>query len=82
MPNTTLPAYAIVEILMRLSGINKQIGDYKGHTLRSGIVNVKTTGGTIKISADLVMQQFNAPEQIGVDQLTLTASSFRQLRKR
>ncbi|MCC8408861.1 hypothetical protein LJ707_07960 [Mucilaginibacter sp. UR6-1] len=81
MPNATLPAYAIVELLIRLSGINKQIGDYKGHTIRNGFINVKTTGGTVKLTPDLVMQQFNAPEQIGVEQLILTASSFRQQRK-
>lgn len=81
MPKATLPAYAIVELLMRLSGINKQIGDYKGHTLRNGIVNVKTTGGTVKLTTDLVMQQFNAPGQIGVQELTSAASSFRQQRR-
>ncbi len=82
MSTPSVPAYAIVELLMRLSGINKQIGDYKGHTVRNDYVSVKTTGGNLRLSTELIMQQFEQPEQITVNDLALTADTFRPLRKR
>ncbi|GAA4921906.1 hypothetical protein [Mucilaginibacter defluvii] len=82
MSAPTVPAYAIVELLIRLSGINKQIGDYKGHIVRNDYVDVKTTGGNLKLTTELITQQFEKPEQITANDLALTADTFRPLRKR
>ena len=77
MPKHNLPAYAIVELLMRLSHYNELIGDYKGHTIRTENVLVKTTGGGITFPVKLVMQQFENPETIDNDALVSVAALFR-----
>ncbi|MCD8741732.1 hypothetical protein LT679_14045 [Mucilaginibacter roseus] len=82
MSTPSVPAYAIVELLMRLSVINKQIGDYKGHIVKSDYVDVKTTGGILTLSTELIMQQFEKPEQITANDLALTADTFHPQRKR
>lgn len=80
MPKHNIPAYAIVELLMRLSQYNKLIGDYKGHTVRTDDVLVKTTGGKIYFSKALIMQQFASPELISHDELVKAASLFNAVR--
>jgi hypothetical protein len=82
MPKNNIPAYAIVELLMRLSHYNKLIGDYKGHTVRTENVMVKTTGGGITFPISLIMQQFNNPEMIDNDALVNVASLFRTSRSK
>ena len=69
MAKDNIPAYAIVELLMRLSEIDDSIGEYRGHTLRGDKVLVKTSGGGISFPQSLVMQQFQDPEQIGNNEL-------------
>jgi hypothetical protein len=64
MPKNNLPTYAIVELLIRLEKHNPAIGDYKNHTEFDDGVMVKTTGGSIGFSRELVIQQFDNPEQI------------------
>jgi hypothetical protein len=81
MPKYTLPAYAIVELLIRLSHHYKQIGDYKNHKVYEDHALVKTTGGTICFPAELVMQQFNDPALVSHEALAeAVASSFKPLR--
>jgi len=75
-----LPAYAIVELLMRLSHHNKLIGDYKNHAVTNNDVIVKTSTGSITFTRKLIMQQFEDPELISNDALSVIASSFRALR--
>ncbi|SEO41232.1 hypothetical protein SAMN05192574_1087 [Mucilaginibacter gossypiicola] len=82
MSQNTLPLYAIVELLMRLAGIDPQIGNYKNHSERGDNVLVKTTNGTIQLSKSLVLSQFNKPEDIQKRDLESLASRFRRrLRK-
>lgn len=69
MAKNTLPTYAIVEILIRLSHFNPLIGDYKDHTVYDTGVIVKTTHGNITLSRALIMRQFNEPENIGDEEL-------------
>ena len=76
MPQNKLPLYAIVELLMRLTGINPQIGNYKNHAERGDEVIVKTTNGTIQLSRALVLSQFHNPEDIGKRDLESMASRF------
>jgi hypothetical protein len=76
MAKHNIPAYAIVELLMRLTHYNKLIGDYKGHTVRTDDVLVKTSGGKIHFSKAIIMQQFANPELIAHDELVKTASLF------
>jgi len=80
MPKHNIPAYAIVELLMRLSHYNNQIGDYKGHTVRAENVLVKTTGGSIIFTKALIMQQFEDPEMIKNNHLVDIASLFKAAR--
>jgi len=82
MPKNNIPAYAIVELLIRLSHYNKLIGDYKGHTVRTENVMVKTTGGGITFPISLIMQQFNSPEMIDNDALVNVAALFRTSRSK
>ena len=80
MTKRNIPAYAIVELLMRLSHYNKRIGDYKGHAIRADDVLVKTSGGRINFSQTLIMRQFAHPELIGHDELIKAASQFNAVR--
>lgn len=75
MPKTKLPAYAIVELLMRLSNHNKAIGDYKTHREYADHALVKTTGGTIRFARQLVIQQFEEPALISEYLLAETAAA-------
>ena len=76
MPQSNLPTYAIVELLIRLEKHNPAIGDYKNHTVYDSSVIVKTTGGNIRFPQTLIMQQFEAPELITDNELASTASLF------
>ncbi|MDB5146903.1 MAG: hypothetical protein JWQ57_923 [Mucilaginibacter sp.] len=78
MPQNKLPLYAIVELLMRLTGINAQIGNYKNHAERGDQGIVKTTNGTIQMSKALGVSQFNKPEDIDQRDLESIASRFRR----
>jgi hypothetical protein len=78
MSQNKLPLYAIVELLMRLTGINAQIGNYKNHSERGDQVIVKTTNGTIQLSRTHVLSQFHKPEDIGKNDLESLASRFRR----
>jgi len=76
MTKRNIPAYAIVELLMRLSHYNKRIGDYKGHVIRAENVLVKTSGGRISFPQAFIMRQFAHPELISHDELLLAAAKF------
>ena len=77
MPEINLPAYAIVELLIRLADLNENIGDYKGHVLRNGQVMVKTTAGSIVFTTGIVLRQFESPERITTDDLAQVAALFK-----
>jgi hypothetical protein len=64
MSKNDLPTYAIVELLIRLLPFNPTIGNYKDHYLSNENVIVKTAHGPITLPHDLVIRQFNAPEDI------------------
>jgi len=76
MAKHNIPAYAIVELLMRLSHYNRRIGDYKGHAIRADDVLVKTSGGKINFPQALIMRQFAHPELISHDELIKAAAQF------
>lgn len=78
MSQNKLPLYAIVELLMRLTGINAQIGNYKNHSERGDEVLVRTTNGTIQLSRALVLSQFHKPEDIKARDLESFATKFRR----
>lgn len=77
MTKDTLPTYAIVELLIRLAQIDPHIGDYKGHTIYTDAVTVKTTLGHITFSKPLIAQQFNHPELITEAALKKVAKTFK-----
>ena len=80
MAKHNIPAYAIVELLMRLSHFNRRIGDYKGHAIRADDVLVKTSGGRINFSQTLIMRQFSQPDLISHDELIKAAAQFNAVR--
>jgi hypothetical protein len=77
MRENHLPTYAIVELLIRLEQHDPAIGDYKDHSVYDNGVLVKTTGGSIRISQSLVIQQFETPESISENELASIAALFR-----
>ena len=77
MPKHDLPTYAIVELLIRLEKFNPSIGDYKNHSVYENGVVVKTSGGNITFTPQLVMQQFELPESITDLELAEIASHFK-----
>jgi len=76
MPKSNLPTYAIVELLIRLSKFDTAIGDYKDHAVYDDEVIVKTSKGNIRFPRALILQQFEAPEQITDEQLKKVALWF------
>lgn len=82
MPKHNIPVYAIVELLMLLAQYDKGIGDYRGHTIRSNEVLVKTTVGSITFSIMLIMKQFSEPENVTKMDLMNALSLFRPIRLR
>jgi len=76
MPKSNLPTYAIVELLIRLSKFDPAIGDYKDHAVYDDEVIVKTSKGNIRFPRALILQQFEAPEQITDEQLKKVALWF------
>jgi len=79
MANTSVPLYAIVEILIRLSEFNEEIGNYKNHFITDDNVRVTTTTGHILLPLNLIMKQFHAPEKIDNTTLKLIAFSYQPL---
>ncbi|EHQ27805.1 hypothetical protein [Mucilaginibacter paludis] len=80
MTKNTLPTYAIVELLIRLSQYDPLIGDYKGHAVNHHDVIVKTTQGSIAFSLELIKRQFEAPESITDETFIGLAKLFKPLR--
>jgi len=72
----TLPTYAIVELLIRLSHINPLIGDYKGHLVYDDGVIVKTSSGTVVFPEALIRRQFHHPDLITEAELNKLAALF------
>jgi hypothetical protein len=79
MPKNHLPTYAIVELLIRLSVHNPAIGNYKTHNHYESEVLVRTTSGTIVLSHQLVLMQFERPEQITDAELATLSGTFNPL---
>jgi len=75
----TLPAYAIVELLIRLAQIDPHIGDYKGHAISVDSAVVKTTNGKIPLLKTLIWQQFEQPDLITEADLKEVILAFQPL---
>ena len=73
-----LPTYVIVELLIRLSQHNYLIGDYKYHSVFDTGVMVKTSGGSISFTTQIVQRQFEDPGTISEDELSQVATRFRK----
>lgn len=82
MPKHNIPVYTIVELLMLLSQHDKNIGDYRGHTVRDQRILVKTSTGNITFPVTLIMRQFSEPETITKKDLLNILSFFRPQRVR
>lgn len=77
MSASPLPLYVIIELLIRIAEYNPEVGQYKDHTRRRDGYLIKTTGGTILFTNDLIQMQFTNPDSISRDQLVQLGNSFR-----
>lgn len=77
MTKNTLPTYAIVELLIRLSQFNPLVGDYRGHAIYNDGVIVKTTHGSITFTQALIKQQFDDPQVITDAELITVLTLFK-----
>ncbi|MEN0052260.1 MAG: hypothetical protein AAGC65_01260 [Mucilaginibacter sp.] len=77
MPKSTLPTYAIVELLIRLSQYNHLIGNYKDHSIFDSGVMVKTSTGSIKLPLNIIQRQFDSPDFISESELSTLALLFK-----
>jgi len=78
MLKSSLPTYAIVELLIRLSQYNHLIGNYKNHSIFDTGVVVKTSSGSIKFSLSIIQRQFENPDAISESELVTLAQLFKQ----
>jgi hypothetical protein len=76
MDKHSLPLYAIIELLIRITGYDDRIGDYKNHVFDQHYVTVTTTMGSIIISNEQIAKQFLKPAEITTEELLITASTF------
>lgn len=77
MSSSSLPLYAVIELLIRVSEYNPSIGDYKDHARHTQGYVIKTTNGTILFSKQIIETQFKHPEDITKPMLQQLASSFK-----
>lgn len=73
---SSVPLYAIVELLIRLGDYNDEIGNYKDHVILDKNVRVTTTTGHLLLPLSLVMNQFHSPDAIDEATLKLIALSY------
>lgn len=78
MSASSLPLYAVIELIIRVSEFNNMIGEYKDHAKNTEGYIVKTTTGTLLFSNDLIQQQFTQPERIDKGTLISLAATFKK----
>ena len=78
MPKHSLPTYAIVELLIRLSQYNHLIGNYKNHSVFDTGAMVKTSAGSIRFPLSIIQRQFENPGSINESELANLALLFKQ----
>lgn len=76
MSASSLPLYAIIELIIRISEFNAAVGEYKDHAKQTNGYMVKTTRGTIVFSNEIISKQFLSPESIDKVTLVELAKSF------
>ena len=80
MPKQSLPTYAIVELLIRLTQYNGEIGDYKNHSMFDTGVIVRTSAGNITFPVGIINKQHQDPTSITDSELASAALLFRPTR--
>ncbi|WP_207534451.1 hypothetical protein [Desertivirga arenae] len=80
MTEKDIPLYVIVELLMRLSLQNDQIGNYKNHFFGPENTYVWTGNGSLVFPTTMLFRQFNQPSEITNDELMEVAQTFKPLR--
>jgi hypothetical protein len=71
------PIYIYYELLIRLSEIIPETGDYVSNILTNEYCILRTTNGTINIPLSILQLQFDHPEQIGPEHLKIIANGFK-----
>lgn len=73
----SIPVFVFYELLIRLSELNPDVGDYFSHTLLEKEVILKTTTGMIKVPLNLVKKQFADPKLIATSELSALLDQFK-----
>lgn len=71
-----IPVFIFHELLIRLEGLDANVGDYISHYPRSNETNVFTTTGQFRFSDELVHKQFKDPSLILRAELLDALSTF------
>jgi len=71
------PLYIYYELLIRLSEINPELGDYLSSSTHAQICILRTTLGTMHIPEELLDRQFNNPSLITISELEQVIATFK-----
>ncbi|QDW25843.1 hypothetical protein FFJ24_013835 [Pedobacter sp. KBS0701] len=71
-----IPLYIYYELLIRLSEIESEIGYYVSSTANEEVCILRTTNGTLKVPVNFLKRQFEDPNLINQDELTVLSKGF------
>jgi hypothetical protein len=74
----SIPVFVFYELLIRLSELNPNVGDYFSHTLLEKEVILQTTTGLVKVPRNLLKKQFTDPRLIAESELSALISHFKK----
>lgn len=71
------PLFIFYELLIRLSEIQPEIGDYVSYTPSNNGCIVRTTNGTLNVLNQILTKQFEDPNQITTQELFILLQTFK-----
>lgn len=76
------PIFIFYELLIRLSEIDPEIGEYLSHNDFDHQFSIRTTNGVLSLPKDVLEKQFNDPEMLTQADLQSVVSNFTRMMKR
>ncbi|RZK22794.1 MAG: hypothetical protein EOO43_09215 [Flavobacterium sp.] len=70
------PLYIYYELLIRLSAIDSELGEYLSTSQNDEVCILKTTNGRLVVPTEILKRQFEAPDLISTAELTELAKAF------
>ncbi|TCD12029.1 hypothetical protein EZ449_03105 [Pedobacter frigidisoli] len=71
------PLYIYYELLIRLSAIDSELGEYLSTSQNQNVCILRTTNGTILVPTAILIKQFESPDLITTNELVELASGFK-----